>query len=429
MPVTTACCACGGGSYEFPEFTSTTPACTGLHPTESCPSGTANADLDDSTPCTACEVGTESGQGATECDLCQPGTADLDFDPGTACTNCPPGAYAPAGSSSCPPCAAGTADTDSRPGSECEHCEPGSYSEAGQSRCTVCQTGRQTRSTTSACEDCEAGKVDDDSDTTTLCSPCHTGSYSASNRGTSCTMCQAGQATSDPRVPCEECGPGTVALVGEKQYEYLDTSLTQVAVNSIPGHTTFRLAVQLKQAAQNLYGMFGNLHHPMSVPAAYQVASPAGVNVGGVNPLIYSIDDFADGQFDSWLTVGPTDGSQPLSSVGIDFDRWASNGLHVGTRDSAFGTELEGVSGYTPCSAATLCYSAPPALLWPNTIFVALCAGQVTAPLLFHRGRIQPGHRALDRLRRDDRSTDHPNRSDLECIVQSPRPGLRPPAD
>ena len=68
----------------------------------------------------------------------------------------------------------------------------------------------------------------------------------------------------------------------------------------------------------------------MSVPAAYQVGFPLGANIGGVNPAFFVIS--ADIEFDSWLTVGVTDGQgvSALSSIGVDFDRWtATSGIET----------------------------------------------------------------------------------------------------
>jgi hypothetical protein len=52
------------------------------------------------------------------------------------------------------------------------------------------------------------------------------------------------------------------------------------------------------------------------------VAAPFGANVGGCNPLLVSASP--DAAFDSWLTVGITDGDSAgwLSSIGIDWTAW-----------------------------------------------------------------------------------------------------------
>ena len=63
----------------------------------------------------------------------------------------------------------------------------------------------------------------------------------------------------------------------------------------------------------------------MSVPAAYQEATPFGANTGGTNPAFWAV--MAGAQYDSWLTVGITDGDAAgaLSSIGIDFDTWTES--------------------------------------------------------------------------------------------------------
>ena len=62
----------------------------------------------------------------------------------------------------------------------------------------------------------------------------------------------------------------------------------------------------------------------MSIPAAYQVATPFGTNIGPTNPAFFAV--MADCEFDSFVTLG-MDGpaTQPgaLSAVGIDFDSWS----------------------------------------------------------------------------------------------------------
>ena len=61
---------------------------------------------------------------------------------------------------------------------------------------------------------------------------------------------------------------------------------------------------------------------PMRVPAALQQDAPFGVDLGGANPQFFPIVPACE--FDSWLTVGPTDGSAngDVSSIGIDFTKW-----------------------------------------------------------------------------------------------------------
>ena len=68
----------------------------------------------------------------------------------------------------------------------------------------------------------------------------------------------------------------------------------------------------------------------MAIPAAYQSDAPFGANVGGVAAaFVAAVPTTA---YDSWLTVGITDGDAggALSSIGIDWDTWTgSAGLSV----------------------------------------------------------------------------------------------------
>jgi hypothetical protein len=47
------------------------------------------------------------------------------------------------------------------------------------------------------------------------------------------------------------------------------------------------------------------------------------VDIGGIDAAFYELS--ADLQYDSWLTIGMTDGSVPLSSAGIDFASWITS--------------------------------------------------------------------------------------------------------
>ena len=100
-------------------------------------------------------------------------------------------------------------------------------------------------------------------------------------------------------------------------------------------HTTYRLKVTPDSSAQNIYSIFGTpLSGAMRLPAAYQCADPFGVNTGGTSPAVWATaNDATTGyaQYDSWLTVGITDGDTgALGTVGIDFGAWTeSAGLTV----------------------------------------------------------------------------------------------------
>ena len=68
----------------------------------------------------------------------------------------------------------------------------------------------------------------------------------------------------------------------------------------------------------------------MIIPPAYQSIINFNSNIGGVLPAIINID--SDAQYDSWLTIGITDGNadNAVSTVGIDFKSWSeTSGIHT----------------------------------------------------------------------------------------------------
>lgn len=111
-------------------------------------------------------------------------------------------------------------------------------------------------------------------------------------------------------------------------YTYLCPKLTEVTncnSDGIEGYTTFRLSVVTKpnMNIQNLYALYGDGdREQLHFPPAYQSSLNYGSNIGGVNPFI--INTFPDTKYDSWLTIGLSNGdiSNDLSSVGIDFTSW-----------------------------------------------------------------------------------------------------------
>jgi hypothetical protein len=122
------------------------------------------------------------------------------------------------------------------------------------------------------------------------------------------------------------------AVVGATA-DYLDAVVISQA-SSVQGFTTYRFVASLHDTAINLYAIEGTSAYPMQIPAAYQVAAPFGVDVGGVQPAFFAVANNAAlgyAEFDSWLTVGPADGqSNDLSTLGIDFSTWTeSSSLYV----------------------------------------------------------------------------------------------------
>ena len=66
----------------------------------------------------------------------------------------------------------------------------------------------------------------------------------------------------------------------------------------------------------------------MRAPPAYQVATPFGVNIGGANPAFFAV--MAECEYDSWLTVGLTEGNDAgdVSSIGVGWDAWDEQCAH-----------------------------------------------------------------------------------------------------
>ena len=110
--------------------------------------------------------------------------------------------------------------------------------------------------------------------------------------------------------------------------------VTHCSENGILGYTTYELSLILKPntEAVNIYALYGKENEQMILPPAYQESSNNifNSNIGGVQQGL--IDLHPDSQFDSWLTIGITDGDQEnkLSSIGIDFDTWTlTQGLDI----------------------------------------------------------------------------------------------------
>ena len=73
--------------------------------------------------------------------------------------------------------------------------------------------------------------------------------------------------------------------------------------------------------------IFGTEEHGLAFPPAYTCAPPFGVDIGGTNPAFWAVansEALGYAQYDSWLTVGVTEGdtTNALASIGIAFDAW-----------------------------------------------------------------------------------------------------------
>ena len=91
---------------------------------------------------------------------------------------------------------------------------------------------------------------------------------------------------------------------------------------SIANHATYRLSITLGAVQKNVYTILGTPNHPLHVPAAYQ-APFGGENIG--NPSLVMTSAIPALQYDSWLTVGITDGASGLGSAGITWGEWTAS--------------------------------------------------------------------------------------------------------
>jgi len=110
----------------------------------------------------------------------------------------------------------------------------------------------------------------------------------------------------------------------------VQSTSTVIATDGIAGYTTYQLSVSLGPGALNIYTIFGDHEHgPLVLPAAYQVPAPFGGDIMGVNPQFFPINPVS--QYDSWITVGITDGGAgQISSIGIPWSSWtASSGIRA----------------------------------------------------------------------------------------------------
>jgi hypothetical protein len=129
-------------------------------------------------------------------------------------------------------------------------------------------------------------------------------------------------ATPPPPPPVEPPPPPTLPSAPRAE---VTAQINTIAVDGDPalaGHTTYQMVVELPQTASTVYTIYGTEDATASVPGAYQAPTPFGANTGGVTPQFFGFLPLA--QYDSWLTVGLTEGDSAgaLSSIGIDWASW-----------------------------------------------------------------------------------------------------------
>ena len=113
-----------------------------------------------------------------------------------------------------------------------------------------------------------------------------------------------------------------VSTVIEVEANIIEVAVDGNGAAATTGMTTYRAQVGLPASARNVYTIFGSEAAPATIPAAFQVPPPFGTHIGGANPAFFPFS--AAAEYDSWLTVGPTDGSAEgaISQVGFDFESW-----------------------------------------------------------------------------------------------------------
>ena len=96
-----------------------------------------------------------------------------------------------------------------------------------------------------------------------------------------------------------------------------------VQVGTSASGTTVQLTTTLSGTQANVYAVAGTVDGDLTLPPAFQVAAPFGTHIGGVNPAFFAA--MPTSEYDSWLTVGPTDGTagSAISSIGVDLDSWS----------------------------------------------------------------------------------------------------------
>tara|TARA_Y100001958_G_scaffold158474_1_gene156448 strand:- start:2617 stop:3768 length:1152 start_codon:yes stop_codon:yes gene_type:complete len=144
-----------------------------------------------------------------------------------------------------------------------------------------------------------------------------------------CPLCECNERTQVNRQDCPIIQPSC------DNYVYLCPKLTEITncnKGGIDGYTTFQLSVIIKDNTnvKNIFALFGDNFQEMYLPPVYQSSEEIGSNIGGFNELMYRYN--SDVRYDSWLTIGITNGDQlnQLSSIGIDFHKWTeTEGIEI----------------------------------------------------------------------------------------------------
>ena len=118
-------------------------------------------------------------------------------------------------------------------------------------------------------------------------------------------------------------------MISASNANYVKPIVETLASSVDSAHVTYRIKLELTDGAHFLYAIIGDKKSPMHIPPAYQAPGRLNVNVGGVDPAIYRANPAA--KFDSWLTIGITDGSKVLASAGLNGAWWVWIYIYIAT--------------------------------------------------------------------------------------------------
>jgi hypothetical protein len=176
-----------------------------------------------------------------------------------------------------------------------------------------------------------------------------------------------------PPAPAPAPAPGGAPGGCCTAVSVIDGSLTAVPDRSITpqvvsvstagwdrqGYETFRLQLALSGNRESVYAIYGKGPPSstetmlMQLPAAFQVDTPFGADLGGVNPAFFAFSP--DALYDSWLTIGKEDGDidGSLSSIEVPFADWSPANPMTVDNGAAFYMDPDAAAG-TESNAAVL---------------------------------------------------------------------------
>ena len=152
-----------------------------------------------------------------------------------------------------------------------------------------------------------------------------------------CQMCQCNSELPEP-ITDTDCILTQPSCDG---YTYVCPKITEITncnMGGIDGYTTYQLSLVIKNNMNvyDIYAIYGTSDNNMIIPPAYNSESEFNSNIGGTLDFIKNSNSNAI--FDSWLTIGITDGNinNEISSVGIDFKNWNTNNGIIVTDGAVF---------------------------------------------------------------------------------------------